>query len=67
MLVTMSHLRWYQERSLPSWLNKVTPPKRSPRGAAFKVEELITKVTIHELINLQVPKPKGYPRQPTPP
>ena len=64
MIVTMAHLHWYQERSLPSWLNKVRTPRRSLRGPQFKVEELVAHTTIHDLINLQVPKPEGYPHNP---
>ena len=63
MLVTMTHLRWYQERRMPPWLGKVQAPKRIGRQRQIEVAELIPKVTVHELINLQVTK-VGYPHDP---
>ena len=45
MLVTMTHLRWYQERTQPTWLHKVSARKGIEPGKP--------QVTVHELINLQ--------------
>jgi hypothetical protein len=60
VIVTKAHLDYWRAKHVPVWASKIEVKSIRARFAFYAQ----AGPSIHELINLQVRKPRGYPQDP---